>query len=103
MSERESPARLPAPPACFILFTPMEHLSDGALAVVVQNMQLALDYQYQQLDHGTFDPADAADAEAHLAQVEQVLGTFKAEYERRAVRNPRLTPLPRLGLSPPMP
>ena len=82
----------------------MEALSNGVLVTVLQNLQLALDYQHQQLDQGSPGWDDPADFEDYLVQVARVLGEFEAEYERRVAKGAALGPLrdlPRIPLSPP--
>ena len=84
----------------------MEPLSDGALMMVIQNLQLALDYQYQQLDQGSYDQEEPENIKEYLVKVDQVLGDLRAEYERRVARGAKLTPLadlPRIRLGPPAP
>ncbi len=79
----------------------MERLSDDALVLVIENLQLALDYQYQRLLRASSDDDGCADLEASLVQVDLILGEFTSKYERRASRNGKLTALsepPRIPL-----
>ena len=84
----------------------MEQLSDGALVVVLQNLQLALDYQHRQVDRGDFDQDKAADVEDYLVKTALVLGIFEDEYKWRVACGAALKPLselPGIKLSPDQP
>ena len=81
----------------------MNLLGDGELTIIVQNLQLALDYQYQQIDQGHFSQDEVADIEEYLVHVDLILARFRDEYERRVERGAKLTPLstlPKIKLSP---
>lgn len=68
-------------------------LNDSDLQLIVQNMDLAVRYQYRQLDRGAIPDADINDLEDCLVRTWKVLGKVKALYEWRRRRNPELTPI----------
>ena len=79
----------------------MNTLSDDAMILVIQNLQLAIDYQHRKLKEGGYDEDDASDIEEYLAQADLILGDIRLEFERRRLQNLNLPPvaeIPRIDL-----
>ena len=68
----------------------MDSISDNQLFLIIQNLELALDYQHQKVKDGKIPAEEVEDTEEYLVQVEQALTAVKDEYKRRARSNPDL-------------